>query len=60
MRKDACLCSLSQVTPRLEELQLFRLQQEAKFVPKLIDRKGKAHKKSVNGKRKIDSNMTDE
>ncbi|XP_031264039.1 uncharacterized protein LOC116122323 [Pistacia vera] len=47
------------VTPRLEELQLFRLQQEAKSVPELIDQKEKSHKKSVNGKRKTDSNMND-
>ena len=60
MHKDACLFSLSQITPRLEELQLFRLQQEAKYVLKLIDQKEKSHKKSVNGKSKTGSNMTDE
>lgn len=50
---------LSQVTPRLEELQLFRLQQESKSFSESVDHKDHAPKKAGREKRKSDFNISD-
>ncbi|KAA8536632.1 hypothetical protein F0562_029110 [Nyssa sinensis] len=48
------------VTPRLEELQLFRLQQESKNITASTDQKDNSFNKNVREKRKLTSNATDE
>ncbi|XP_059648322.1 uncharacterized protein LOC132294468 [Cornus florida] len=48
------------VTPRLEELQLFKLQQESKILGTSIDQKDDSFKKNLHEKRKASSNISDE
>ena len=52
--------SWSQVTPRLEELQLFKLQQETKYISSATDQKEISVKKNVREKRKPVSEISDE
>ncbi|KAH9750299.1 EMBRYO DEFECTIVE 140 [Citrus sinensis] len=48
----------SEVTPRLEELQLFRSQQESKSLPESADQKEHSVKKTGREKRKSDLNIS--
>ncbi|XP_024039783.1 squamous cell carcinoma antigen recognized by T-cells 3 isoform X2 [Citrus clementina] len=48
----------SEVTPRLEELRLFRSQQESKSLPESADQKEHSVKKTGREKRKSDSNIS--
>ncbi|KAK9286933.1 hypothetical protein L1049_015341 [Liquidambar formosana] len=52
--------AVQKVTPRLEELQLFRIQQESKGVAGSTDQKQNPNKKISREKRKPDSKATDE
>ncbi|KAK9213759.1 hypothetical protein WN944_005744 [Citrus x changshan-huyou] len=50
--------SVQKVTPRLEELRLFRSQQESKSLPESADQKEHSVKKTGREKRKSDSNIS--
>ncbi|KAH9750295.1 EMBRYO DEFECTIVE 140 [Citrus sinensis] len=50
--------SVQKVTPRLEELQLFRSQQESKSLPESADQKEHSVKKTGREKRKSDLNIS--
>ncbi|KAL5789204.1 hypothetical protein ACOSQ2_004092 [Xanthoceras sorbifolium] len=52
--------AVQKVTPRLEELQLFRLQQESVAHPESVDQKEHSLKKTGREKRKPGSNISNE
>ncbi|KAK6263531.1 hypothetical protein SCA6_018965 [Theobroma cacao] len=52
--------ALQKVTPRLKELQLFRLQQESKSVIEATDKREKTSQKTAREKRKSGSSAIDE
>jgi RNA recognition motif-containing protein len=52
--------AVQKVTPRLEELQLYKLQQESKYMPTTSDQTEIPAKKNTREKRKPVSDITDE
>lgn len=48
------------MTPRLEELRLFRIQEESKGAPAPTDQRENDTKKKAHGKRNTDSNFTEQ
>lgn len=52
--------ALQKVTPRLEELRLFRIQEESKGAAAPTDQRENDTKKKAHGKRNTDSNFTEQ